>query len=170
MKDYNTAYNALANATTLAAGELASDGYEAAYTAVKGDDTGTGSDLYTGKCTTGTGGTAVLMSMTDGVDYTNTNQMTLLWDAVSADSDIGDSTATAGASVCAKRCSALAHWGVDPTSNLPYTYLPDSGTSTLTSSDAAASTNSLTTMGGTSCLGFEIEVAGATGADNLKCK
>jgi len=84
----------------------------------------------------------------------------------SADSDIGDSSDTGGASVCAMKCSTLTYWGFDPTSNttnLPFTYLPDAGTSTLTSTDAAATSNSLGTMTDASCIGFEV---GATGTPN----
>lgn len=90
-----------------------------------------------------------------------------------ADSGIGaDASDTGGASVCAMKCSGLLYWGFDPTStttNLPLTYLPDSGTSTLTSTDQAAVDNSITTMGATTCLGFQVTVTGAAGASSMAC-
>jgi len=99
--------------------------------------------------------------------------MTIGWETdATADSGIGaDASDVKGASICAMKCSALKYWGFDPTSNttnLPFTYIASSGT--LTSTDTAATDNSLGTMGATICLGFEV---GATGTpdntDQLTC-
>jgi len=70
-KTYYTAYNLLANAKTLAAGELGADGYASAYTEIEGKANGESSD-YTGKCTTGTGGTQEAIALTVTTDFDDT--------------------------------------------------------------------------------------------------
>lgn len=84
-----------------------------------------------------------------------------------------DASDTGGASVCAMKCSTLTYWGFDPTSNttnLPFTYIADAGTSVLTSTDAAAVSASLTTITIASCLGFEVGATGSANAGNqLTC-
>lgn len=178
MKDFYTAYNAVANATTVAAGELGTDGYSSAYTEVKGDNSS--GSTYTGKCTTATGSTKV--SLAGGTtptfsvsDWDDTAVMTIAFETdATADGSIGaDASDTGGASVCAMKCSTLTYWGFDPTSNttnLPFTYTPDAGTSVLTSTDAGAVTASLTTITVASCLGFEVGATGtANNGDQLTC-
>lgn len=175
MKNFYTAYNAVANAMTVAAGELGSDGYSSAYTEVKGDNAS--GALYTGKCTTATGSTKVSLGAgttpTFSVsDWDDTAVMTIAFETdATADANIG--AGTGGASVCAMKCSTLTYWGFDPTSNttnLPFTYTPDGGTSVLTSTDAAAVTASLTTITVASCLGFEVGSTGSANAGNqLTC-
>jgi hypothetical protein len=65
------------------------------------------------------------------------------------------------------KCSALTHWGSNSTTNLPFVYVASSGN--LTSTDSDAVSDSVATMGNTFCLGFEADISGGTGADNVKC-
>lgn len=146
---YFDAYNALAAGKTLAAGELASDGYTAAYTEIK---SGASSNL-TGPCvcSSAAGCNAYDDNPTgaaSGSDYDNDLESTLGFNgSASTDAGIGaDGAAAAALSVCAKKCSAKLHWLL-ATSNLPYTMLADSGNNNiLTTSDAAAVTASTTVM------------------------
>jgi hypothetical protein len=178
MKNFYTAYNAVANASTVAVGELSTDGYSSAYTEVKGKDPAEAS-TYTGKCTDGTGGTKVPLGAgttpTFSIsDWDDTATMTIAFETdATADADIGAASDTGGASVCAMKCSTLTYWGFDPasnTTNLPFTYLPDAVTGTLTSTDAAATAATLGTMTVASCIGFEVGATGvANNTDQLTC-
>lgn len=148
---YFDAYNALAAGGTLAAGELASDGYTAAYTEIK---SGSGSTL-TGPCvcSSAAGCTAYDFTVTGEStvstgDYDSDLESVLSFNgSASAAANIGaDGVAANALSVCAEKCSAKLHWLL-ATSNLPYTMLAASGNNNiLTTSDAAAVTASTTVM------------------------
>lgn len=174
-KNLFSAYNTLANAKTLPEGEIGSDGYTSAYSEIQGNDPSE-SSTYTGKCTNGTGGTATALDGTTTPtlttsDWDDTATMTIAFEGdATADSGIGaDASDTGGASVCAMKCSSLEYWPVS-SDNLPYTYLPDSGTSTLTTTDTAAVSGGLSTMTSAYCLGFEVGASGtANNGDQLTC-
>jgi hypothetical protein len=170
---YFDAYNGIANAKTLPAGELASDGYTAAYTEVL---SGAGDDLKGPcVCTSGDGCNAFDMTVTgstSGGDYDSDEASTLgFMGSATADTDIGaDSTATGASSLCAKKCSALTHWLVNA-SNLPYTMEADSGNSNiLTTADTAAVAAGTTVMTNSSCIGFEAEINNTSAGNTITCK
>lgn len=158
MEDYNDAYNAfVTGSAVLAAGELGAStgGYKGAYTELNAN----GSGACVEPANIGSQTLTAPMEATAVPAHT--------WYDGATDAQIGvASTATEALSVCAKACSALGHWGVDPTSNLPYTYALSTGV--LTSTDADAVTNSLTTMDNTYCTGFDADISGL--ANGLVCK
>lgn len=146
---YFDAYNALAAGKTLALGELASDGFTAAYTEIKSGSGGT----LTGPCvcTAGNGCNAYDFTVTGEStvstgDYDNDLESLLSFNSsASALATIGaDGVAANALSVCAEKCSAKLHWLLAST-NLPYTMIAASGNNNiLTTSDAGASSTVMT--------------------------
>jgi hypothetical protein len=158
LKAYLDAYNMA---------EIGTDGYQNAFTEVKGDNAS--GSLYTGKCTNG--GTATDMSLAQGsvadgnfdaaVDYV------LGWgsgtlETVAEVEAWGTNSVTEGNNVCALVCAKMKHWSLD-LNNLPYEYTAVAGV--LTRENIGAST-----LDNTYCMGFEIDVSGVGGTDEIECK
>jgi len=59
-------------------------------------------------------------------------------------------------------CAKMTHWSLDG-NNLPYQYTVNAGVLTKENSDAA-------TLDNTYCMGFEIDVRGTGGTDEIECK